>query len=194
MGADMLMEKQQRRLGRRSGNNGRVWSLVAIGGATAAVISGCGGVSVPSGAVPAIASSGSKSTNVRNACAVLTPALASATLHGPVHRTIKAQPNPHETHCQYQTSTGSVDVLVGDWTFINLGGAGSPGDPAKKLSGIGDQAYITQDGLVARSGSAGVEIDVSPEAGTFSGAAANRQQAIQNADEKKLAPKLLGRL
>jgi hypothetical protein len=169
--------------------------VLAMAGSSAVVFAGCGssgsGIAGSSGGSGASASTGG---GTRNACVVLSPGLAKATLSAPVHRTIKAQPNPHETHCQYQSHTGAVDVMVGDWTFINLGGAGNAANPAKRVSGIGDQAYITKTDLIVRKGSQGIELDVSPMAGTFSGSAAVKQQRIQDTLEKKLAVKLLGRL
>jgi hypothetical protein len=169
--------------------------VLAVAGSSAVVLAGCGSSGTPSAASSAgSGATASSGGGTPNACTVLSPALAKSTLSASVHRTIKAQPNPHETHCQYQSHTGAVDVMVGDWTFINLGGAGSPADPAKPVSGIGDQAYITSTDLVVRKGNEGIELDVTPMAGSFSGDAATQQQRIQDAMEKKLALKLVGRL
>jgi hypothetical protein len=169
--------------------------VLAVAGSSAVVFAGCGSSGTPSAASSAgSGASASSGGGTPNACTVLSPALAKSTLSAPVHRTIKAQPNPHETHCQYQSTTGAVDVMVGDWTFINLTGAGSAADPAKSVSGIGDQAYITTTDLVVRKGNQGFDLDITPMAGSFSGAAADKQQRIQDTMEKKLALKLVGRL
>ena len=171
----MGFHRNRDQLLRRAGRLGRIG---AVCGATALIAAGY-----------SASVSGASSVAVPNACVVLTPALAASALGAPVHRTIDAKPNAGETHCQYQSAGGAVDLLAGEWTFVNLGGSGGPGNPAKVVHGIGNQAYVTNTDFVARKGTLGIELSVN-KAGSFSGAAATKQLALQAAAEEKLAPKL----
>jgi hypothetical protein len=136
---------------------------------------------------------GASTTGTPHACSVLSPAVAKGVIGKTAHRTRKAQPNPHMTQCVYTSKTGAITLLVGDWDFIKIFGGGSPGNPAKKVKHIGDEAYVTKTGLIARKGDRGVDVTVLLAAGTFSGNAAKKLEARQAAAEK-LAPKLLAKL
>ncbi len=106
---------------------------------------------------------------------------------------MRAQPNPHMTHCHYSSGTGSLDVLVGDrWDFVNVGQEHVPGE--KPLAGLGDEAHINSVTLRVRKGSHGMEITATGPAGTYMGAAADAQTAHGQALEIKTAKTLLPRL
>jgi hypothetical protein len=128
-----------------------------------------------------------------HACDLLTPAIARKLIGAAAQQTMRAQPNPHMTHCHYRSGTGSVDVMVGDrWDFINVGQEHVPGE--KPLTGLGDEAYINSVTLRVRKGTHGMEITATGPGGTYTGAAADAETAHGQALEIKTAKVLLPRL
>jgi hypothetical protein len=125
---------------------------------------------------------------------VLTSSIAKSTVGSSARLTRKAQPNPHETQCVYTSSTGAVSLMVGDWEFIHEFSGAGPGNEAKPVHGIGDEASLTSTELTVRKASRGMSITVITQAGTFNGAAPERQNAKDAAAEKAIALKLLPRL
>jgi hypothetical protein len=99
-------------------------------------------------------------------------------------QTRDAQPNPRETQCQYTSGTGSITLMVGDWTVI----------VPISTTGVGDEAHASASGTAARKGTPGVSILASLASGTFTGNDATTLEARQRAAEKDLATKLLARL
>jgi hypothetical protein len=133
------------------------------------------------------------SSALLHACDLLTPVIARQLIGATAQQTMRAQPNPHMTHCHYRSGTGSVDVMVGDrWDFINAGQEHIPGD--KPLTGLGDEAHINTVTLRVRKGERGMEITATGPAGIYSGAAADAQTAHGQALEIKTAKTLLPRL
>ncbi len=103
---------------------------------------------------------------------------------------MKAQPNPHMTHCQYQSDTGSIDLMVSDsWEMTN-----EMSDKAKPVPGLGDEANIDAMGLRVRKGNHGMEINATGPAGDYDGAAADAQNALAAKYEIKTAKAIVGRL
>ena len=138
---------------------------------------------------PNQASGNNPPTAVLTACQVLTSDLVTPVIGDDAKQARDAQPNPHETQCQFTSSTGAINVMVGDWSVIK------PIDSQEqRVSGIGDEAYISPLGLAVRKGSRGFDLDVSLAFGDFNGSAADSLQAKQDQAEKDLAPKLLARI
>lgn len=134
---------------------------------------------------------GSGPTTAPNACDVLTADLAIPVIGTDATVSRRAQPNPHETQCQYKSASGAIDVMVGDWSFIKDQAI----DPQRRsVPGIGDEATVSAMGLVAKKGDHGISVDVSLAFGTFEGDAATNLQDQEAQAEKDLAPKLLARL
>jgi hypothetical protein len=106
---------------------------------------------------------------------------------------MKAQPNKHMTHCQYESSTGSVDIMVSDdWDMTNPFGVDKKSDTA--VPGIGDEAYINDMGLRIRKGTRGLEIGATGAAGDYEGAAADAQNDLAKKLEIKTAKAIVGKL
>jgi hypothetical protein len=174
--------------------------LPAAGVALVIAMAGCGSSSngasgTASSAPETIATSAASvaSPALLHACDLLTPAIAKTLIGATAHQTIRAQPNPHMTHCHYASGTGSVDVLVSDrWDFVNMGQEHVPGE--KALAGLGDEAHINSVTLRVRKGSRGIEITATGAAGTYMGAAADAEAAHGQALEIKTAKALLPRL
>jgi hypothetical protein len=119
----------------------------------------------------------------------LTSDLVTPVIGDDAKQTRDAQPNPHETQCQFTSSSGAINVMVGDWSVIK------PIDSQEQtVSGIGDEAYISPLGLAVRKGSRGFALDASLAFGDFNGSAADSLQAKQDQAEKDLAPKLLAKI
>jgi hypothetical protein len=116
---------------------------------------------------------------------VLTLDLVRPVIGDDASQSISAQPNPHETHCQYKGSNGWIDAMVGDWSVIHL--VSEPNEQA--VAGIGDAAYISSDGLKVRKGKHGMEISVVLMSGDSS-----TQDDRQAQAEKDLAAKMLPKL
>ena len=157
-----------------------VWSvikpaLVVIAGAVVSATAACGSMPSPFGG----------GTDAPNACQVLTLDLVTPVIGDDAAQSIAAQPNPRETHCQYKGSNGWIDAMVGEWSVIHL--ASDPDE--QSVSGIGDQAYISSEGLKVRKGAHGMEINVVLTSGD-SDTQENRQQQA----EKDLAAKMLPKL
>lgn len=128
-----------------------------------------------------------------NACDLLTPVIAKKFLGPSAQRTMKAQPNPHMTHCHYNSSDGSIDVIVSDnWDMISVGQEHVPGE--KPLAGLGDEAHINPTSLRVRKGTQGMEITATGPAGEYQGAAADAQLAHGEALSIEVAKALLPRL
>jgi hypothetical protein len=160
---------------------GKVLLGVALLGCTALAVAGCG----------ATGSSGLSQTSAPNACKVLTPEIANSII-GPSKLTRKAKPNPSMTQCVYTgKSGGSISILVGDWGPINEFGAPGAGFKSTKVHGIGDEAYVSSSGLVARKGSYGIDVTGFAQSGTFNGAAATNEEAQAAALEEEVAKKVL---
>jgi hypothetical protein len=165
-------------------------TILVIGAALAATLSGCASapsITIPSGTEPTPAANASIN-GLKPACTILTKALAKSVLGASVKRTMDAQPNPKETHCQYQSHTSAVDLLVGPYSYVQ------DIDPsAKKVTGFGDAATASSSQFTVRKGSNGIDLMVSI-AGSFSGGAADRVEAKQLKLEEKLAPSLVSQL
>jgi hypothetical protein len=93
-------------------------------------------------------------------------------------QTRDAQPNPRETKCQYTSGTGSITLMVGDWTVI------MPISTTETITGVGDEAHASASGTAARKGTLGVSILASLAFGTFTGNDATTLEARQRAAEK----------
>jgi hypothetical protein len=145
--------------------------LAALGAATACSSSSIGG----------------GGTSAPNACQVLTTDLVTPVIGSDAALSRSAQPNPHETQCQYKSSTGAVDLELGDWSVVN---PMTPPD-TKSVAGLGDEAYVSTMGLVVRKGEHGFNLDISLAFGDFNGSAADDLEAREAAAEQDLAPKLL---
>jgi hypothetical protein len=157
---------------------------VALLGCAAVAVAGCG----------ASGSSGLSQTSAPNACKVLTPEIANSII-GTSKVTRKAQPNPSMTQCVYTgKSGGSISILVGDWGPINEFGAPGAGFKSTKVKGIGDEAYVSSSGLVARKGDFGINVTGFPQAGSFNGAAATNAENQAIALEEEVARKVLPNL
>jgi hypothetical protein len=126
-----------------------------------------------------------------HACDLLTPPIAKKIIGGSAHRTMKAQPNAHETHCQYQSDTGSIDLMVSDdWEITNE----MTDKNSKPVPGLGDEAYIDTMGLRVRKGNRGMEIDATGPSGDYDGAAADAQMALGAKYDIQTAKAIVGRL
>jgi hypothetical protein len=135
-------------------------------------------------------SSQSSSGAPLDACDLLTTPIAKNIIGGDAHRTMNVRPNPHETHCQYLSGTGSIDLLVSDdWDELS-----EMRDKAKPVTGLGDEANIDGMSLQVRKGSHGMEISATGPSGDYEGAAADAQNALAARYEIKTAKALLGRL
>jgi hypothetical protein len=162
----------------------RALAGIAILGCAALAVAGCG----------ATGSTGLSKTSAPNACKVLTQQIADSVI-GPSKVTRKAQPNPSMTQCVYTgTHGGSISILVGDWGPINEFGSPGAGFKSTKVHGIGDEAYVTSSGLVARKGEYGINVTGFAQSGSFSGTAAKDQEALSIALEEDVAKKVLPNL
>jgi hypothetical protein len=150
-------------------------ALVVIAAGAVLTTAACGGM-------PSLFGGG---TNAPNACQVLTLDLVTPVIGDDASQSISAQPNPRETHCQYKGSNGWIDAMVGEWSVIHL--VSEPGE--QSVSGIGDQAYISSEGLSVRKGSHGFQVNVVLTSGDSSTQDDRQQQA-----EKDLAAKMLPKL
>jgi hypothetical protein len=174
--------------------------LPAAGIALAIAMAGCGSSSKgPSGTASSAPESAGSSVAIvaspalLHACDLLTPAIARSLIGAAAHQTMRAQPNPHMTHCHYLGSGASVDVIVSDrWDFVNVGQEHVPGE--KPLAGLGDEAHVNSVTLRVRKGSHGMEITATGPGGTYTGAAADAETARGQALEIKTAKTLLPRL
>jgi hypothetical protein len=166
-------------------------SACAFIGATVGLMTlavGCGGTG-PAPTAPNQAGANNPPTVVLTACQVLTSDLVTPVIGDDAKQTRDAQPNPHETQCQFTSSSAAINVMVGDWSVIK------PIDSQEQtVSGIGDEAYISPLGLAVRKGSRGFALDASLAFGDFNGTAADSLQAKQDQVEKGLAPKLLAKI
>jgi hypothetical protein len=174
---------------------------LAAGVALAIAMAGCGSSSnTSSGTTAKVVESAAPSAAIEkapallHACDLLTPAIARSLIGAAAHQTMRAQPNPHMTHCHYLGGTGSVDVMVSDrWDFIdNVAQQHMIGD--KAVAGLGDEARINSVTLRVRKGSHGMEITATGPPGEYVGAAADTQTARGQALEIKTAKTLLPRL
>ena len=174
--------------------------LPAAGVVLAIALASCGSSSKGSSSIatsaPETAASSAAtaaSPALLHACDLLTPAIAKSLIGAAAHQTMRAQPNPHMTHCHYLGAGASVDVIVSDrWDFINSGQEHVPGD--KPLAGLGDEAHVNSVTLRVRKGSHSMEITATGPGGTYIGAAADAQTARGQALEIKTAKTLLPRL
>jgi hypothetical protein len=136
-------------------------------------------------------SSQASSGALLDACDLLTAPIAKNIIGVGTHRTMKAQPNPHTTHCQYQSDTGSIDIMVSDdWEMANA----MTNKNSKPVPGLGDEAYIDAMGLRVRKGTHCMEIDATGPAGDYDGAAADAQNALAAKYEMKTGRALIARL
>ena len=124
-----------------------------------------------------------------HACKLLTPALASSVIGKGPRLTINKTPSKFVTHCQYSTKPAFVDVKAGTWHWINP----FAGSDQQRVKGLGDEAWISPQGLYVRKGDNGISVNVAI-VGTYAGVAADKVQAKEYALEKALAPKLLAGL
>jgi len=125
------------------------------------------------------------------ACDLLTAPIAKRLIGGDAHISIKQKPNAHMTHCQYQSDTGTIDLMVSDdWEDVK----DESGKDAKPVPGIGDEANIDAMGLRVRKGTHGMEINASGPSGDYSGAAADAQDELSTKFEIKTAKALVDRL
>ena len=173
--------------------------LVAAGLVVALAMAGCGSSSSSSTSSPSQNTAPSATATpaapvaMLHACDLLTPDIAKKFLGASAQRTMKAQPNPHMTHCHYNSNQGSIDVMVGDnWSMINVGQEHVPGE--KAIAGIGDEAHINQTSLRVRKGTRGMRVGATGPAGEYSGAAADAQLAQGEVLSVKVAKALLPRL
>jgi hypothetical protein len=174
--------------------------LPAAGVALAIAMASCGssstGSSSSASSKPEAAASSAAtvaSEKPLHACDLLTLSIAKSLIGSGARQTMRAQPNPHTTHCHYLGSGSSVDVMVSDrWDFINVGQEHVPGE--KPLAGLGDEAHINSMTLRVRKGTHGMEITATGPSGTYTGAAADAQTALRNTLEIKTAKVLLPRL
>ncbi|MHB8656779.1 MAG: hypothetical protein ACYC91_02330 [Solirubrobacteraceae bacterium] len=81
-------------------------------------------------------------------------------------------------------------MTLGGWTVIRDFAGGADGAP---VHGIGDEAYISTSELIVRQGIRGMSITVTGASGIYFGLAAQHQDVLAAAAEKKLALKLLAR-
>lgn len=159
------------------------------------VISGCQNSSSSSSAGPAPSawpmdsSTAAAAKPVPNACDVLDETIAKKNLGATAKQTRKAQPNPHESQCQWSGPNGEITVMVGDWTFVH---SKNPED--KAVSGFGDEAYDGPGGFAVRKGTLGVSIDAIVSSGVFTGKAADTEEAKTISLEHKVAPDLIAKL
>lgn len=123
-----------------------------------------------------------------HACKLLTAPLAQSVVGKDARLTRSTTPSKFVTNCQYTSGTGFVDVKAGSWGWLKP----FPGQ-GTRVSGIGDEAWISPLGLVVRKGDRAINVLVAIT-GRFSGSAAKEVQARQYALEKSLAPKLLASL
>jgi hypothetical protein len=178
-------------------NRGTLSKSCGVGFALAAsvVLAGCGGGAGSSPGAGGGSGGGSGSTpnsaapaSLPAACDLLTKPVVKSIIGAGAKRTIKAQPNPKETHCHFLGKTTSIDLIVGPWSYIN-----TPNPTEKKVSGIGDSATVSSIGMNVQKGDNGLEMQVSIT-GSFSGGAANQVLAKQEKLEKKLAKELLPKI
>jgi len=169
--------------------------LHATGVVVAISLSGCG----PSPSTSASANSASADSRaptrpmeqaaMPNACDVLSETIAKKYLGDGTQLRRKAQPNPHESQCQWGSDKGIITVMVGPWDMVHFAAMQD-----KPLAGLGDEAYSGAGGLDVRKGDRGVNINVMVEAGEFWGKAADDEEAKTLAAENKVAPDLVARL
>ena len=88
-------------------------NLPAAGVVLAIVLAGCGsssnGSSATASSAPEAAASSAAnvaSSELLHACDLLTPAIARKLIGAGAQQTMRAQPNPHMTHCHYRSGTG----------------------------------------------------------------------------------------
>lgn len=151
----------------------RAPTLVFIAAAIVATTAGCPSMGL------------GKGTDAPHACQVLTLDLVKPVIGDNATKSIEAQPNPRETHCQYKGSDGWIDALVGEWSVIHL--VSEPKE--QSVSGLGDAAYSSFSGLKVRKGKHGMEIKVVLTSGDSS-----TQDDRQLQAEKDLATKMLPKL
>ncbi|MEO7112708.1 MAG: hypothetical protein ABI183_19840 [Polyangiaceae bacterium] len=138
---------------------------------------------------PMDSSSAAAAKPLPNACDVFDVTIAKKYLGPTAAQSRSAQPNPHESQCQYRGPNGVITVMAGEWSFIhskNMGG--------KAVSGIGDEAYDGMSGFEARKGTLGVSIDAILSSGVFTGKAADAEEAKASTVEHKIATDLLAKL
>ena len=128
-------------------------------------------------------------TDAPKACDVLTIDVVKPYIGDDAAKSREAQPNPRETQCQYTSSTGAINVMVGEWSVIK-----PIGSDEQPVGGIGDEAWISPTGLAVKKGSHGIEINAMLASGEFSGAAADELQAKEADAEKALAGQLVPKI
>ena len=101
----------------------------------------------------------------------------------------KAQPNPHESQCQYQSANGSITIMVGPWDMVHFAAMQN-----KPMTGLGDEAGSGGGGLDVRKGDRGINVNVIFHSGEFWGKAAEAEETKTLAAETKIAPDLLVKL
>jgi hypothetical protein len=168
--------------------------LAVVGLAMAFAMTGCGSSHTASSTSQNTASSETAApAAIIGACDLLTQGIAIKFIGASAQRTMNAQPNPHMTHCHYNSSEGSIDVIVSDnWSMISVGQEHVPGE--KPMAGLGDEAHINPTSLRVRKGTHGMEITATGPAGEYSGAAADAQLAHGEALSVEVAKALLPRL
>jgi len=156
----------------------------------AALLAGCGrSASTNGAAASASAPAASLFAAAPKACDVLTEATAKKYLGADAQLRRNAQPNAHETQCQWGSGKGIITVMVGPWDMVHMQAMNNTPAP-----GFGDEAYIGPGGLDVRKGERGVNIMVMTEAGEFCSKAADTEEAKTAAAEEKVAPDIVAKL